>query len=179
STPFAVLLAALNAMLARSSGEAQIQIGVPAANRERGETVGLVGFFVNTLTLATSVPAMQSFAALVDATQQTLIDPQSHQDVPFEQVVEALGVLRSASHHPLFQVMAAYGARRRLPSLADVRMTELPSGMPFAKFDLTLGFEERDDGSMDACFIYALDIFEADAIERLAARFVTLLSNAT
>ncbi|PZR47665.1 non-ribosomal peptide synthetase [Paraburkholderia fungorum] len=179
ATPFAVLLAALNAMLARSSGEAQIQIGVPAANRERGETAGLVGFFVNTLTLATSVPAMQSFAALVDATQQTLIDAQSHQDVPFEQVVEALGVVRSASHHPLFQVMAAYGARRRLPSLADVRMTELPSGMPFAKFDLTLGFEERDDGSMDACFIYALDIFEADAIERLAARFVTLLSNAT
>ncbi|KFX66134.1 non-ribosomal peptide synthetase [Paraburkholderia fungorum] len=179
ATPFAVLLAALNAMLARSSGEAQIQIGVPAANRERGETAGLVGFFVNTLTLATSVPATQSFAALVDATQQTLIDAQSHQDVPFEHVVEALGVVRSASHHPLFQVMAAYGARRRLPSLADVRMTELPSGMPFAKFDLTLGFEERDDGSMDACFIYALDIFEADAIERLAARFVTLLSNAT
>jgi amino acid adenylation domain-containing protein len=179
ATPFAVLLAALNALLARSSGEAQIQIGVPAANRERGETAGLVGFFVNTLTLATPVPATQSFAALVDATQQTLIDAQSHQDVPFEHVVEALGVVRSASHHPLFQVMAAYGARRRLPSLADVRMTELPSGMPFAKFDLTLGFEERDDGSMDACFIYALDIFEADAIERLAARFVTLLSNAT
>lgn len=179
ATPFAVLLAALNALLARSSGEAQIQIGVPAANRERGETAGLVGFFVNTLTLATPVPATQSVAALVDATQQTLIDAQSHQDVPFEHVVEALGVVRSASHHPLFQVMAAYGARRRLPSLADVRMTELPSGMPFAKFDLTLGFEERDDGSMDACFIYALDIFEADAIERLAARFVTLLSNAT
>jgi amino acid adenylation domain-containing protein len=179
ATPFAVLLAALNAMLARSSSEAQIQIGVPAANRERGETAGLVGFFENTLTLATPVSATQPFAALVDATQQTLIDAQSHQDVSFEQVVEALGVVRSASHHPLFQVMAAYGARRRLPSLADVRMTELPSGIPFAKFDLTLSFEERDDGSVDAYFIYARDIFDADAIERLAARFVTLLSNAT
>ncbi|CAE6826592.1 Tyrocidine synthase 3 [Paraburkholderia domus] len=178
ATPFAVLLAALNALLARASGEAQIQIGVPAANRERGEVAGLVGFFVNTLTLATPVPATQSFAALVRATQLTVIDAQSHQDVPFEQVVEALGVMRSASHHPLFQVMAAYGARRRLPSLADVRMTELPSGAPFAKFDLTLSFEERDDGSIDAYFIYALDLFEADAVERLAARFIALLSHA-
>ncbi|REG51590.1 amino acid adenylation domain-containing protein [Paraburkholderia sp. BL6669N2] len=179
ATPFAVLLAALSALLARSSGETQIQIGVPAANRERGEVAGLVGFFVNTLTLATPVPATQPFAALVDATQQVLIDAQSHQDVPFEQVVEALGVVRSASHHPLFQVMAAYGARRRLPSLAEVRMTELPSGAPFAKFDLTLSFEERNDGSIDAYFIYALDLFDADAIERLAARFIELLSNAT
>ncbi|RKR36977.1 non-ribosomal peptide synthetase [Paraburkholderia sp. BL17N1] len=179
ATPFAVLLAALGALLARSSGETQIQIGVPAANRERGEVAGLVGFFVNTLTLATPVPATQPFAALVGATQQTLIDAQSHQDVPFEQVVEALGVVRSASHHPLFQVMAAYGAPRRLPSLAEVRMTELPSGAPFAKFDLTLSFEERNDGSIDAYFIYALDLFDADAIERLAARFIELLSNAT
>ncbi|ASW01778.1 non-ribosomal peptide synthetase [Paraburkholderia aromaticivorans] len=178
ATPFAVLLAALSALLARSSGETQIRIGVPAANRERGEVAGLIGFFVNTLTLATPVPARQPFAALVDATRQALIDAQSHQDVPFEQVVEALGVVRSASHHPLFQVMAAYGARRRLPSLAEVRMTELPSGAPFAKFDLTLSFEERDDGSIDAYFIYALDLFEADAIERLAARFIELLSNA-
>ncbi|MFM0253204.1 amino acid adenylation domain-containing protein [Paraburkholderia sediminicola] len=179
ATPFAVLLAALSALLARSSGETQIQLGVPAANRERGEVAGLVGFFVNTLTLATPIPATQPFAALVGATQQTLIDAQSHQDMPFEQVVEALGVVRSASHHPLFQVMAAYGARRRLPSLAEVRMTELPSGAPFAKFDLTLSFEERDDGSIDAYFIYALDLFDADAIERLAARFIELLSNAT
>ncbi|WP_168789426.1 non-ribosomal peptide synthetase [Paraburkholderia aromaticivorans] len=179
ATPFAILLAALSVLLARSSGETQIQIGVPAANRERGEVAGLVGFFVNTLTLATPVPATQPFAALVGATQQTLIDAQSHQDVPFEQVVEALGVVRSASHHPLFQVMAAYGARRRLPSLAEVRMTELPSGAPFAKFDLTLSFEERDDDSIDAYFIYALDLLDADAIQRLAARFIELLSNAT
>jgi amino acid adenylation domain-containing protein len=179
ATPFAVLLAVLKALLARASGETQIQIGVPAANRERSEVAGLVGFFVNTLTLATPVPATQPFAALIDATQQALIDAQSHQDVPFEQVVEALGVVRSASHHPLFQVMAAYGARRRLPSLADVRMTELPSGAPFAKFDLTLSFEERDDGSIDAYFIYALDLFDADAVARFSARFIELLSNAT
>lgn len=178
ATPFAVLLAALSALFARASGEAHIQIGVPAANRERAETAGLVGFFVNTLTLASRVDATQSFSMLVDTTQAALVDAQSHQDVPFEQVVEALGVVRSASHHPLFQVMAAYGARRMLPSFADVRVTELPSGAPFAKFDLTANFEERADGSLAAAFGYALDLFEADAIERLARRFVELLSNA-
>ncbi len=179
ATPFAVLLATLNALLARASGEPAIQIGVPSANRERGDTVGLIGFFVNTLTLATPVGTAEPFAALVDATQRALIDAQAHQDVPFEQVVEALGVTRSASHHPLFQVMAAYGARRPLPSFADVRLTELPSGTPFAKFDLTLDFEARDDGALDARLVYACDLFDADAIERLAARFVELLSSAT
>ncbi|GAA5240009.1 hypothetical protein BMMON2_28310 [Burkholderia mallei] len=112
ATPFAVLLAALATLLARASGETGIRIGVPSANRERGETVGLIGFFVNTLTLAASTPATLAFDALVDATQRGLIDAQSHQDVPFDQVVDALGVARSASHHPLFQVMAAYGAAR-------------------------------------------------------------------
>ncbi|WP_250516573.1 non-ribosomal peptide synthetase [Caballeronia sp. INDeC2] len=178
ATPFAVLLAALNALFSRASGEAHIQIGVPAANRERAETAGLIGFFVNTLTLAAHVDAAQPFSTLVDATQGALVDAQSHQDVPFEQVVEALGVVRSASHHPLFQVMAAYGARRALPMFADLRATELPSGAPFAKFDLTANFEERTDGSLDAAFIYALDLFDADAIERLARRFVELLRNA-
>ncbi|BAN27161.1 non-ribosomal peptide synthetase [Caballeronia insecticola] len=178
ATPFAVLLAVLDALFARASGEAHIQIGVPAANRERAETAGLIGFFVNTLTLAARVDATQPFASLVDASQAALVDAQSHQDVPFEQVVEALGIVRSASHHPLFQVMATYGARRALPSLADVRMTELPSGTPFAKFDLTANFEERADGSLDAAFIYALDLFDADAIERLARRFVELLRHA-
>ncbi len=148
------------------------------ANRERGETVGLIGFFVNTLTLAASTPATLAFDALVDATQRGLIDAQSHQDVPFDQVVDALGVARSASHHPLFQVMAAYGARRVLPSFAEVRATELPSGMPYAKFDLALSFDERDDGGLDARFVYATDLFDADAIERFAARYVELLAHA-
>jgi amino acid adenylation domain-containing protein len=178
ATPFAVLLATLSGLLARASGESQIQIGVPAANRERAETAGLIGFFVNTLTLAVGTGLTQSFTELVHATQRSLIDAQSHQDVPFEQVVEALGVVRSASHNPLFQVMAAYGARRHLPSLADVAISLLPSGTPFAKFDLTLGCEENDDGGIDAAFTYAVDLFDADAVARLAERFITLLSNA-
>ncbi|MGS0894218.1 amino acid adenylation domain-containing protein [Burkholderia stagnalis] len=178
ATPFAVLLAALDALLARATGDARICVGVPAANRERAETAGLIGFFVNTLAIDLDVPAHGDFASLVARTQRALVDAQMHQDVPFEQVVDALGVPRSASHHPLFQVMAAYGERRALPALGAASAALLPSGTPSAKFDLTLAVEATPDGTFDAAFIYALDLFDADAIERLAARFVTLLGDA-
>ncbi|KVN95475.1 hypothetical protein WJ69_04680 [Burkholderia ubonensis] len=122
--------------------------------------------------------AWQIDALLARATS----DAQMHQDVPFEQVVDALGVPRSASHHPLFQVMAAYGERRALPPLGApgnaVEVAVLPSGTPSAKFDLTLGVEATPSGTFDAAFVYALDLFDADAIARLAQRFVTLLDDA-
>ncbi|WGY66870.1 amino acid adenylation domain-containing protein [Burkholderia cepacia] len=178
ATPFAVLLAALDALLARATGDARICVGVPAANRERAEVAGLIGFFVNTLAIDVDVPAHGDFSSLVARTQRALVDAQMHQDVPFEQVVDALGVPRSASHHPLFQVMAAYGERRALPALGAAAAALLPSGTPSAKFDLTLSVEATPDGTFDAAFIYALDLFDADAITRLAARFVTLLGDA-
>ncbi|WP_406805280.1 amino acid adenylation domain-containing protein [Burkholderia semiarida] len=178
ATPFAVLLAALDALLARATGDARICVGVPAANRERAEVAGLIGFFVNTLAIDVDVPAHGDFSSLVARTQRALVDAQMHQDVPFEQVVDALGVPRSASHHPLFQVMAAYGERRALPPLGAASAALLPSGTPSAKFDLTLSVEATPDGTFDAAFIYALDLFDADAITRLAARFVTLLTDA-
>ncbi|GAU01803.1 non-ribosomal peptide synthetase [Burkholderia stabilis] len=178
ATPFAVLLAALDALLARATGDARICVGVPAANRERAEVAGLIGFFVNTLAIDVDVPAHGDFSSLVARTQRALVDAQMHQDVPFEQVVDALGVPRSASHHPLFQVMAAYGERRALPALGAASAALLPSGTPSAKFDLTLAVEATPDGTFDAAFIYALDLFDADAIARLAARFVTLLADA-
>ncbi|WP_175881489.1 non-ribosomal peptide synthetase [Burkholderia sp. BCC0044] len=178
ATPFAVLLAALDALLARATGDARICVGVPAANRERAEVAGLIGFFVNTLAIDVDVPAHGDFSSLVARTQRALVDAQMHQDVPFEQVVDALGVPRSASHHPLFQVMAAYGERRALPALGAASAALLPSGTPSAKFDLTLSIEATSDGTFDAAFIYALDLFDADAIARLAARFVTLLTDA-
>ncbi|MBN3764457.1 non-ribosomal peptide synthetase [Burkholderia sp. Ac-20365] len=178
ATPFAVLLAALHALLARASGEAHVQIGVPAANRERAETAGLIGFFVNTLVVGANVDMRESFDALVDAVQRALVEGQSHQDVPFEQVVESLGVPRSASHHPLFQVMASYAARRTMPAFGDVRVTDLPFGAPYAKFDLTLGFEERDDGALNAAFVYSTDLFDARAVERVAGEYAQLLDSA-
>ncbi|VWB56342.1 non-ribosomal peptide synthetase [Burkholderia aenigmatica] len=178
ATPFAVLLAALDALLARATGDARICVGVPAANRERAEVAGLIGFFVNTLAIDVDVPAHGDFSSLVARTQRALVDAQMHQDVPFEQVVDALGVPRSASHHPLFQVMAAYGERRALPALGTASAALLPSGTPSAKFDLTLSVEATPEGTFDAAFIYALDLFDADAIARLAARFVTLLADA-
>ncbi|ACC73161.1 non-ribosomal peptide synthetase [Paraburkholderia phymatum] len=178
ATPFAVLLAALHALLARASGETHIQIGVPAANRERAETAGLIGFFVNTLVVGARVDMREPFDALIDQVQRALVDGQSNQDVPFEQIVEMLGVPRSASHHPLFQVMASYAARRAIPAFDNVRVTDLPFGAPYAKFDLTLGFEEREDGALDAAFVYSADLFDARAVQRIADEYGQLLDSA-
>jgi len=178
ATPFAVLLAALHVLLARASGESHIQIGAPAANRDRAETAGLIGFFVNTLVVGARVDMRKPFNTVIDSVQRALVDGQSHQDVPFEQVVESLGVARSASHHPLFQVMASYAARRALPAFGNVRATDLPFGAPYAKFDLTLGFEEREDGALDAAFVYSTDLFDAQAAQRIAAQYAQLLDSA-
>ncbi|WP_153101844.1 non-ribosomal peptide synthetase [Paraburkholderia hayleyella] len=177
-TPFAVLLAALHAWLARACGESQIQVGVPAANRERPETTGLIGFFVNTLVVSVRVAPHMTFRALLQAVQLALVEGQSHQDVPFEQVVETLGVARSTSHHPLFQVMASYAVRRALPALGEVRVSERPGGAPYAKFDLALGLEEREDGALDAVLVYATDLFDAATIAELAAQYTQLVTHA-
>lgn len=170
ATPFAVLLAALHGLLARASGETRIQIGVPAANRTRAETAGVIGCFVNTVVVPADVELRGRFETLVDEVQSTLVDAQSNEEVPFEHVVDALGVKRSASHHPLFQVMASYAGAPTLPRFGQASASFLPADLCSAKFDLALGFEARDDGGYDAAFVYAEDMFDAQEIARFAAR---------
>ncbi|WP_162878282.1 non-ribosomal peptide synthetase [Trinickia diaoshuihuensis] len=178
ATPFAVLLAALHALAARASSERRIQIGVPAANRSRVETIGLIGCFVNTVVVSADVAPRARFDALVDQVQQALVDAQSHEDVPLDQVIDALGVARDASHHPLFQMMATYAVAQPLPRFGRAQATPLPTDSCFAKFDLAVGFEAREDGAFDAAFVYAQDLFDAQTVARLAARYVQCLTNA-
>src|SRR5262249_54519823 len=75
-------------------------------------------------------------------------------------------------------VMASYAARRVLPAFDGVRVTDLPFGAPYAKFDLTLGFEEREDGALDAAFVYSADLFNAQAVQRIADQYAQLLDSA-
>lgn len=178
ATPFAVLLAALHALIARASGERHVQIGVPAANRGRAETAGLIGCFVNTVVVPAQVAARGRFDALVDQVQHALVDAQTHEEVPLDQVIEALGAARHASHHPLFQIMATYGAAQPLPRFGQARATSLPTDLCYAKFDLAMGFEAREDGAFDAAFVYAVDLFDARTIERFASRYARWLTNA-
>ncbi|WP_244216185.1 condensation domain-containing protein, partial [Pseudomonas reidholzensis] len=104
-TPFMVLLASFQALLHRYSGQSDIRVGVPIANRNRVETAGLIGFFVNTQVLRAEFDPQMTFSGLLQQVKQRALGAQAHQDLPFEQLVEALQVERNLSHNPLFQVM--------------------------------------------------------------------------
>ncbi|CRM74432.1 non-ribosomal peptide synthetase [Pseudomonas sp. 8 R 14] len=174
STPFMLLLAAFQTLLYRYSGQRDIRIGVPNANRPRQETQGLIGFFINTLVLRAELDGRRPFAELLAATRQTALGAQAHQDLPFEQLLEAFPQAREQG---LFQVMFNHQQRdlsalRRLPGmLAD----ELPWHSREAKFDLQLHSEEDRNGRLSLSFDYADELFDTATIQRLAEHFIHLL----
>ncbi|AZE68389.1 non-ribosomal peptide synthetase [Pseudomonas synxantha] len=174
STPFMLLLAAFQTLLYRYSGQHDIRIGVPNANRPRQETQGLIGFFINTLVLRAELDGRLPFNQLLATTRETAMAAQAHQDLPFEQLLEAFPQAREQG---LFQVMFNHQQRdlsalRRLPGLlAD----ELPWHSREAKFDLQLHSEEDRSGRLSLSFDYADELFEAATIQRLAEHFIHLL----
>ncbi|WP_146180916.1 non-ribosomal peptide synthetase [Limnohabitans sp. 2KL-17] len=176
ATLFMVLAASFSALLARWAGQQDVCVGTPIANRHRLETESLVGFFVNTLVLRTRVHGHERFAELLARTRETLLQAYAHQDLPFEQLVEALHPERHRSHTPLFQVMLVLQnvpmAALALPGLELV--ARAPTART-AKFDLTLTLHEAANGTLRADFEYASALFDRATIERLAAHFERLL----
>ncbi|WP_194791292.1 amino acid adenylation domain-containing protein [Pseudomonas sp. UFMG81] len=177
-TLFVVLMAALHALLHRYSGESDIRVGVPVANRTRKDVQDLLGFFINTQVLRSQPVPEQSFASLLDALKRAAVDAQSHQDVPFDQLVDALQPERSLNHSPLFQVMlnhqqaAAEGNARW--ALQGLEVEVLGVDERSTKFDLMLDTVEAAD-SLSAAFTYATELFDASTIERLAGHWLSLL----
>ncbi|TEC40691.1 non-ribosomal peptide synthetase, partial [Pseudomonas aeruginosa] len=177
-TMFMLLLASFQALLHRYSGQADIRVGVPIANRNRVETERLIGFFVNTQVLKADINGRMGFDELLAQARQRALEAQAHQDLPFEQLVEALQPERSLGHNPLFQVMFNHQADSRsanqgvqLPGLSLERMEWRSSSVAF---DLTLDVHEAEDGIW-ASFGYATDLFEASTVERLARHWQNLL----
>ena len=175
STLFMTLGAAFNVLLARYSGQSDLCIGTPIANRHRSEIEDLIGFFVNTLILRTQVDLSRDFNALLRQVRITTLDAYAHQDVPFEQLVEVLQPERHASYTPLFQVMLVLQNtpmdELALPGLA---MNVLENESVTAKFDLMLTLVDDKEG-MRGSFEYSTDLFEAPTIERMASHFTRLL----
>ncbi|MBY0573336.1 MAG: amino acid adenylation domain-containing protein, partial [Undibacterium sp.] len=175
SSLFMVLGAAFNVLLARYSGQSDICIGTPIANRNRADIEDLIGFFVNTLVLRTQVDLNQSFASLLEQVRNHTLDAYAHQDIPFDQVVEALQPERNASYTPLFQVMLLLqNASVKKIELPSVQIELMPDQEVAAKFDLTLVLAEDEDG-LHACFDYATSLFDQVTIERMAQHFTNLL----
>ena len=177
---FMVLLASFQALLHRYSGQSQIRVGVPTANRNRVETEGLIGFFVNTQVLNAEVHGQLPFNQLLAQVKQSAMAAQAHQDLPFEQLIEALQPERSLSHSPVFQVMYNHQAvndqtqRQSLVQLPQLSVEDIVWEGRTAQFDLTLGTYESSEG-VAAELTYATDLFKPATIERLARHWLNLL----
>ncbi|NEP57131.1 MAG: amino acid adenylation domain-containing protein [Symploca sp. SIO2G7] len=176
TTLFMTLLAAFVSLLSRYSGQDDILIGTPIANRNYQQIESLIGFFVNTLVLRTNLKGNPSFSELLTQVRQVALEAYAHQDVPFEQVVEALQPERNLSHSPLFQVMFAWqNAPRGKLELPGLTLTVLELESVTAKFDLTLAMAETEQG-LQGWWEYNTDLFETDTIARMEAHFQTWLA---
>ncbi|NER33981.1 MAG: amino acid adenylation domain-containing protein [Oscillatoria sp. SIO1A7] len=175
ATLFMTLFATFSTLLYRLSGQPDIVVGTPIANRNRSEIEGAIGFFVNTLVLRTIVVGNPSFLELLQQVRQVSLDAYANQDFPFEQLVEALQPPRSLSHSPIFQVMfALQNAPRKPLELPGVSFNWLPLETAKAKFDLFLSMEETEAGLI-GYWEYNRDLFEQSTIRRMMGHFQTLL----
>ncbi|WP_066374227.1 non-ribosomal peptide synthetase/MFS transporter [Herbidospora mongoliensis] len=175
ATPYMIFLAALEVLLGRWSGQDDFAVGTPVSGRGQPELDGLVGMFVNTLPMRADLGGDPSFTDLLDRVKDGALDAFSHQELPFDQLVNELNVERDVSRTPIFQVLFALQNYQTGPAGADViKVTGFVADVTAVRFDLALYLFEGPDG-MGASFIYCTDLFEPSTIERLAASFQTLL----
>ena len=176
TTLFMTLLAGFATLLSRYSGQEDIVVGSPIANRNRIELEPLIGFFVNTLVLRTNLQDNPTCLELLAQVRRVALDAYAHQDLPFEKLVEVLQPERTPSHSPLFQVMfILQNAPREKQALpGGLNLTVLPAEKFTAKFDLTLSMQETELGLMGV-WGYNSDLFDSTTIARMAGHFQTLL----
>ncbi|HEU0076439.1 MAG TPA: condensation domain-containing protein, partial [Longimicrobiaceae bacterium] len=167
TTLFMTLLAGWAVVLSRLSGQQDVVIGTPTANRGRREIEGLIGFFVNTLALRVDLSGAPTTAELLERVKRRALEAQQNQDIPFEQVVELVRPVRSLAHTPLFQVMFAWQNTPRggleLPGLARAPLGR--SAHTTTQFDLSLTLSERG-GRITGGVEYATALFERATVER-------------
>jgi amino acid adenylation domain-containing protein/thioester reductase-like protein len=176
ATLFMVLLAAFKVLLYRYTQQEDLWIGTPIANRNRSQLEGLIGFFVNTQILRTQVKGTESFREFLSQVKRVALEAYAHQDLPFEQLVEALQPERDPSRNPLFDVMfILQNAPTQALDLPGLSLTPLKVETQTSNFDLTLATIESEQG-LKAQLEYSTDLFNADTIERLLQHFQTLLA---
>ncbi|MGD0207573.1 MAG: amino acid adenylation domain-containing protein [Verrucomicrobiota bacterium] len=174
-TQFMTLLAAFKVLLYRYTSQDDLIVGTPIANRNRLETEGLIGFFVNALVLRTDLSGNPSFRELLRRVREVCLGAYGHQDLPFDRLVEELHVKRDLSRNPLFQVMfVLHHASLRTVELPGLTLSPVEGDSETAHFDLTLQLLDTEQG-LTAAFVYNTDLFEAATIARMLGNFQTLL----
>jgi amino acid adenylation domain-containing protein len=178
ATPFVVLASAWAALLARWSGQDEVVVGAPLANRNAAETADMVGFLVNTIALRAKLSEAPDFAALVAQMRESMIAALAHGELPFERVVTALAPARNLGRNPIFQAMfALQPAPLNELDFAGLRAEPLALMERVAKFDLTLNLTEDANGFSGA-LTYATDLFAPATISRMARQFRHMLAEA-
>jgi amino acid adenylation domain-containing protein len=177
ATLFMILEAALAVLLHRYSGDSDVVIGTPVANRLQAEVEPLIGCFVNTLVLRSALGDDPRFTDFLTATHRDLLQAFSHQSVPFELLVGQLNPERDLSHAPLFQVLFVYQNNDGdAIALRDLKFERVESDYPVSKVDLSLYARPTADG-LSLTWEYATDIFDAATIESMAGAFGVLLDS--
>lgn len=175
ATEFMLLLATFSCLLYRYSLQTDLVIGSPIANRNRPEIENLIGFFANTLALRLKVSQNLSFLSFLEQVKQVTLNAYSHQDLPFEKIVEELQPERNLSYNPIFQVMfALQNASNKSLELSNVMLEMLESDSGMAHFDLSLHIYPSDEG-WTGIFSYSTDLFHENTIKRMGNHFLRLL----
>ena len=174
-TVFPVLLALVDAFLLRHTGQDDIIVGCPAANREHEQVQGVVGLFVNTLAVRARMNAQGGFAELAGTVDAAFRKSLSAQGCPFEKVIEAVAVERNAARNPVFDVFAALeDASWNNFGRAPLCMEPLPLPHQCSKFDLSFYFKERADGGYTVDVEYCTELFSPQTVRRMTERLLTL-----
>ncbi|CAG2144437.1 non-ribosomal peptide synthetase [Cupriavidus plantarum] len=178
TTLFGVLLAAFQTLLYRVSGETSPCVGVPIANRHRVETADVVGVFINTQVWRARLSPAMTYRELLAQVRETAAGAQAHQDLPFEQLVEALQPARDVSRNPLFQVMANHQRRDRQASrrIAGLTVEPVERLSRRTKMDLSLDTQEDESGALEGVLGYATDLFDAATVARWRDRYLDILA---
>src|SRR6185436_16839028 len=172
---FMVLLALWDVLLGRYSGRTDLAVGTPVANRNRGEVQGLIGFFVNTLVLRTGLAGRLGFRELLGRVRETALEAFSHDELPFEKLVERLQPERLRDRNPLFQVMCTL-QNQPWPEMriGEVRLAPLDLETGLAKLDLSLTWSEGERG-LEATLEHSTDLFDGATAQRLLRHWLALV----
>jgi nonribosomal peptide synthetase DhbF len=185
ATLYMTMLAGLGVLLSRYSGQQDIVVGSPIANRQEEQLEGLIGFFVNTLVMRVKVDGRKSFGEMVGEVKRTALEGYQHQDVPFERLVEVLAPQRSLNRTPLFQVVFAYQSAAAPSNVVDEEVEEEKGSLRMegvegeeiqVRFDLEIHAQEQD-GEIRTDWIYNRDLFDQWRIQQMAQHYQVVLES--
>lgn len=176
ATLFMVLLAAFKTLIYRYTGQSDLIVGSPIANRNRSELEGLIGFFTNNIVLRTNINHNLNFSDFLSEVKKTSLEAYANQDLPFEKLVEELHVERDLSRNPLFQVLFSF-QNTPLPSMdwSELNVSWMDIDNGYARFDLALDIRDVGNG-LAVDFEYNTDLFLKDTISRMAGHYQRLLT---